>query len=143
MKGIVPYTLVANHIPINARIIGANEHESHYVFDLLYNNLTDFQPEVHSTEAHGANEVNFGILNFFGYQFSPRYRDLYSKASKALYGFMHPSQYDPDWLLRPICKINKKLIIEEWENIQRIVVSLALKTTTQSIVIGKLSGMCQ
>ena len=28
-KGIVSYTLVANHIPVNARIIGANEHESH------------------------------------------------------------------------------------------------------------------
>jgi TnpA family transposase len=33
-KGIVSYTLVANHIPVNATIIGANEHESHYVFDL-------------------------------------------------------------------------------------------------------------
>jgi hypothetical protein len=32
-KGIVSYTLVANHIPVNATIIGANEHESHYVFD--------------------------------------------------------------------------------------------------------------
>ncbi len=140
MKGIVAYTLIANHIPINAKIIGANEHESHYVFDLLYNNPTDFQPDVHSTDTHGANEVNFGILNFFGYRFAPRYRDLYSKVNKALYGFMHPSQYDPDWLLRPIRKINKKLVIEEWENIQRIVVSLALKTTTQSIVIGKLSS---
>jgi len=30
-KGIVAYTLVANHIPINATVIGANEHESHYV----------------------------------------------------------------------------------------------------------------
>ncbi len=140
MKGIVAYTLIANHIPINAKIIGANEHESHYVFDLLYNNLTDFQPDVHSTDAHGTNEVNFGILNFFGYRFAPRYRDIYNKANKALYGFMHPSQYDPEWLLHPIRKINKKLIIEEWDNIQRIVVSLALKTTTQSIVIGKLSS---
>ncbi len=25
-KGIVAYTLIANHIPVNARIIGANEH---------------------------------------------------------------------------------------------------------------------
>jgi len=33
-KGIVSYTLVASHIPVNARIIGANEHESQYVFDL-------------------------------------------------------------------------------------------------------------
>ena len=140
MKGIVAYTLIASHIPINARIIGANEHESHYVFDLLYNNLADIQPTVHSTDTHGANEVNFGILNFFGYQFAPRYRDIYDKVNKALYGFMHPSQYDPDWLLRPIRKINEKLIIDEWENIQRIVVSLALKTTTQSIMISKLSS---
>ena len=28
-KGVVSYTLVANHIPVNATIIGANEHESH------------------------------------------------------------------------------------------------------------------
>ncbi|MCP3882229.1 MAG: transposase, partial [Sulfitobacter sp.] len=31
-KGVVSYTLVANHVPLNARIIGANEHESHFVF---------------------------------------------------------------------------------------------------------------
>jgi len=45
-KGIVAYTLVANHIPVNARIIGANEHESHYVFDVLFNNSTKIQPEI-------------------------------------------------------------------------------------------------
>ncbi len=140
MKGIVAYTLVANHIPVSAKSIGANEHESHYVFDLLYNNPTDIQPTVHSTDTHGANEVNFGILNFFGYQFAPRYRDLYDKVNQVLYGFLHPSQYELDWLLRPIRKINEKLIIDEWENIQRIIVSLALKTTTQSIIIGKLSA---
>ena len=56
-KGIVSYTLVANHIPINARIIGANEHESHYVFDLLFNNTTDIQPTVHSTDTHGTIAV--------------------------------------------------------------------------------------
>jgi len=30
--------------------------------------------------------------------------------------------------------------VEEWENIQRIILSLALKSTTQSIIIGKLSA---
>jgi len=30
--------------------------------------------------------------------------------------------------------------VEEWENIQRIMVSLAVKVTTQSIIIGKLSA---
>ena len=140
MKGIVAYTLVANHIPVSARIIGANEHESHYVFDLLYNNLTDIQPTVHSTDTHGTNEVNFGILNFFGYQFAPRYRDLYDKVSQGLYGFKHPSQYPSDWLLRPIRKINEKRVVDDWGNMKRIIVSLALKTTTQSVIIGKLSA---
>lgn len=28
--------------------------------------------------------------------------------------------------------------MEEWENIQRIILSLALKSTTQNIIIGKL-----
>lgn len=65
-KGVVSYTLVANHIPINAQIIGANEHESHYVFDILFNNTTDILPEVHSTDTHGTNEVNFAILHIFG-----------------------------------------------------------------------------
>ena len=40
-KGVVAYTLLASHVPLNARIIGANEHESHYVFDMLFNNVTD------------------------------------------------------------------------------------------------------
>src|SRR5699024_5722560 len=115
--GMVSYTMVANHIPVNARIIGANEHESHYVFDILYNNTTDIQPNMHSTDTHGTNEVNFSILHFFGYQFAPRYKDIYGTVSRSLYGFQHPSQYG-DILIKPVRKINTDLIIEEWENIQ-------------------------
>jgi TnpA family transposase len=32
-KGVSACTVVANHVPINARIIGTHEHESHYVFE--------------------------------------------------------------------------------------------------------------
>ena len=138
-KGIVSYTLVANHIPISARIIGANEHESHYVFDLLFNNTTDIQPTIHSTDTHGANQVNFALLHLFGYEFAPRYKDIYGTMSRSLYGFQHPSKYG-DGILNPIRKINTKLILAEWDNIQRIMVSLALKTTTQSIIVSKLSA---
>jgi TnpA family transposase len=139
-KGIVSYTLVANHIPVNARIIGANEHESHFVFDILFNNTTDIQPDIHSTDTHGTNEINFAVLHSFGYQFAPRYKDIYDKVSQSLYGFKHPSNYDNDYVIKPIRKINTELIVEEWENIQRIMVSLAVKETTQSIIVGKLSA---
>jgi TnpA family transposase len=102
-KGIVNYTHVANHVPLNARIIGANEHESHYVFDLLYNNTTDIQPSIHSTDTHGTNEVNFAILAFFGYQFAPRYKDIRGEMG-TLYGFKHPSQYDKESLFKSASK---------------------------------------
>lgn len=39
-----------------------------------------------------------------------------------------------------LLKVNDDLIVDEWENIQRIMFSLALKTTTQSIIVGKLSA---
>ena len=138
-RGIVAYTLIANHIPVNARIIGANEHESHYVFDLLFNNTTSIQSQVHSTDTHGTNEVNFALLHMFNYQFAPRYKNIQEKMRTALYGFQHPRQYG-DLILKPIRKINTELIREEWDNLQRIFVSLALKTTTQSIIVSKLSA---
>ena len=43
-------------------------------------------------------------------------------------------------VIKPIRKINTDLIVEEWENIQRIMLSLAVKVTTQSIIVGKLSS---
>lgn len=117
-----------------------DEHESHFVFDILFNNTTDIQPNIHSTDTHGTNEINFAILHSFGYQFAPRYKDIYDLVSKSLYGFQHPSNYDKDYVIKPIRKINTELIVEEWENIQRIMVSLAVKETTQSIIVSKLSA---
>lgn len=137
-KGITSYTLVANHVPINAKIIGANEHESHYVFDILFNNTSEIEPEIHSTDTHGVNQVNFIILYLFGYIFAPRYRSL-SKKSKKICSFEHPGKYK-DLIIRPSRKVNTRLIEEQWENIQKIMVSLAVKSTTQSTIVRKLSS---
>lgn len=139
-KGIVAYTLVANHVPINARIIGAHEHESHFVFDILFNNTTSVQPQIHSTDVHGVNRLNFALLHLFGYQFAPRYKDFYQQVQTGLNGFQSPADYDEDWLIKPIRKLQPDYIIPEWDNVQRLMVSLALKTTTQHLVISKLHG---
>ena len=137
-KGVVAYTLLASHVPLSARIIGANEHESHHVFDVLFNNLTDIRPEVHSTDTHGTNRVNFALLNLFGYAFAPRYRDFREKVRTALYGFHHPKEVEKP--LKPVRRIREPLIASEWPNIERILLSLALKTTTQSVLVAKLSS---
>jgi TnpA family transposase len=139
-KGIVAYTLVANHVPINARIIGAHEHESHFVFDILFNNTTAVQPQIHSTDVHGVNRLNFALLHLFGYQFAPRYKDFYEQMQTGLHGFKSPADYDDTWLIKPIRKLRPDYIISEWDNVQRLMVSLALKNTTQHLVISKLHG---
>lgn len=138
-KGVSACTVVANHVPINAKVIGTHEHESHYVFDLLYNNTSDIKPERHSTDTHGTNQVNFWILCAFGYGFAPRYRDLHKKTEK-LVGFEHPSRYPGDFMIKPSRKIFDELIIQEWPNIQRIMASLAQKDTTQATIVRKLSS---
>jgi TnpA family transposase len=137
-KGVSAYTLVANHVPCNARIIGTHEHESHFVFDILHNNTTDIQPERHSTDTHGTNQVNFWLLFFDGYQFAPRYRDLHKRMA-SLVAFRHPSHHAAR-LIKPARKTFDALIFKEWPNIQRIMASLAQKDVTQATVVRKLSS---
>jgi TnpA family transposase len=139
-KGVVAATLVANHVPVHAELISAHDHESQWVFDLLYNNPTDIQPSMHSTDTHGTNQVNFALLKVFGYTFAPRYANIQEKVRTALYGFQPPQHYGHDALFRPVRKLNTALIIEQWDELQRIFVSLARKTTTQSVLISKLSS---
>jgi TnpA family transposase len=75
----------------------------------------------------------------FGDQFAPRYKDICDKVQTSLTAFHHPSRYD-DTVLKPIRKIREDLIVREWDECQRIFVSLALKETTQSTIVRKLSA---
>jgi hypothetical protein len=97
-------------------------------------------PAVHSTDTHGTNHGNFALLHWFGYRFAPRYRRIRSKVETALVGFHRPTHYDKDWPIKPRRRVREGLIVSEWPNIERILLSLALKSTTQSVIVGKLSS---
>jgi len=75
-KGVVAYTLLANHVPLETELIGANEHESHYVFDICYHNTTDILPGAITGDMHSVNKANFAILHWFGLKFAPRFTNL-------------------------------------------------------------------
>ena len=51
-KGVSALTLVSNHVPVSTQVIGANEYEGHFAFDLLYNNSSEIQPNTLSTDTH-------------------------------------------------------------------------------------------
>ncbi|MBF0551395.1 MAG: Tn3 family transposase [Deltaproteobacteria bacterium] len=95
-------------------------------------------PQIHSTDTHGTNEVNFAILHFFGYLFAPRYKNLANRPNM-IYSFKHPNEHE-EYILKPVRKLNKLLMKEEWDNVQRIIASLAMKSTTQATIIRKLSS---
>ena len=52
-KGVSAMTLSCNHVALNTTVIGANEYEGHYAFDLLFNNTSDIQPDILSRDKHG------------------------------------------------------------------------------------------
>ncbi|HBC36749.1 MAG TPA: Tn3 family transposase [Marinobacter adhaerens] len=135
-KGVSAVTLVANHVPVNARVIGANEHESHYIFDLLFNNTSEIKPDVLSTDTHGVNHVNFALLDLFDYTFAPRYAQ-FGRVIEEMFT-VNVSNED-----KPVLSLKKPIradaIVQEWETIQRIVISLQRKTTSQAALIRKLS----
>jgi len=138
-RGVVAYTLLANHVPLNAELIGANEHESHYVFDICYNNSSDIVPDTITGDMHSVNKVNFAVLNWFGPRFAPRFTSLQAQLPH-LYAASEPPRDCP---LKPARLINRQLITSETESLSRIVATLSLKEMTQSTLVRKLCGLPQ
>lgn len=104
-KGVSALTLVSNHVPVNTKVISANEYEAHHAFDLLYNNTSDIDPKTLATDTHGVNNVNFALLDLFGYQFAPRYAKF-----KNLFHDLFEIDYGEAFVLRLRKPFNTSLI---------------------------------
>lgn len=122
-------------------MIGTHDHESHYTFDLLHNNLSAVKPKIHSTDSHGLNSLNFALLDLFGYQFAPRYKNFSGKAQRRLVGFKRPSEYSEDYIIKPQRKVSLNKLKSNWKHLLRIVFSLAKRQTSQHTLIRKLSAL--
>jgi TnpA family transposase len=133
--GISLMTLVAGHLPINSKVISANEHESHHIYDLLFNQMTDMDLDIISTDQHGINAFNFAIMNSYGYQFAPRYAK-FKKHFESHFQLKCDSQLSSSIDLKK--KINWDLILDEWESIVQILASLEQKNTTQEYLVKRL-----
>ena len=137
-KGVVSHSLIANHVPINCLLIGANMHESHYLFDLLYNNTSLIIPDMLATDTEGSNQLNFLLLNIIEKLYVPRYRDLSSK-TETIISFGDHKQFD-NYLIKPQRSFNEKLVLDEEDNIKHIIASLLSGEANQSNIVRKLSS---
>jgi TnpA family transposase len=135
-KGVVAYTLLCNHIPLNGYLIGAHEYEAHHVFDIWYRNTSDVMPTAITGDMHSVNKANFAILHWFGLRFEPRFTDLNDQLQE-LYCADDPALYD-DFLIKPAGQIDIEAIAKEKPNFDQIVATLGLKEMTQGTLIRKL-----
>jgi TnpA family transposase len=137
--GIVGYSLLANHVPLETLLIGANEHESQYLFDICYRNSTEIRPTVITGDMHSVNKANFAILDWFGMQAAPRFTSLQAQLPH-LFCTGDISRY-AGFLLPPAGQIDRRLIAAELGTIDRIVATLALKETSQATLVHKLCSL--
>ncbi|SPX62075.1 Tn3 transposase DDE domain [Legionella feeleii] len=72
-------------------------------------------------------------MDWFGGRLCPRFTNLQSQL-KHLYCGDDLDQYN-DWLIKPVGKIDRQLIEDEWPNIVPIIKALGLKEITQSILV--------
>ena len=135
-RGVVAYTLLCNHVPLNSYLIGAHEYEAHHVFDIWYRNTSDIVPTAITGDMHSINKANFAILHWFGLRFEPRFTDLGDQLQE-LYCADDPTLYEKG-LIQPVGQIDRQLIVSEKPNIDRIIATLGLKEMTQGTLIRKL-----
>ena len=135
-KGVVAYTLLCNHVPLNGYLIGAHDYEAHHVFDIWYRNTSDIVPTAITGDMHSVNKANFAILHWFGLRFEPRFTDMEGQLQE-LYCADDPALYEK-CLIQPVGQVDRQLIVSEKPNLDQIVATLGLKEMTQGTLIRKL-----
>ncbi len=136
--GLYADSLVANNVPINAKLYGLNVHESYNAFDLLYNNTTEIQVDAVSTDNHGVNRFNFALLDLSDWAFNPRYAKP-NRVFGSMFDVVESETDENDWTLVLREPIDEKVILKGWDYVKRVVVSLHQGDISQSDFVGKLS----
>lgn len=138
-RGVVAYTLLSNHVPIQGELIGAHEHESSFAFDLWYGNTSLINPTILTGDMHSINKANFAIFYWFGGDFRPRFTNL-KKEMKNIFCAKDPSHYKKV-LVQPVGQIDRQLIFDQKDIINQVVASLGFKEISQSTLIKKLCSL--
>jgi len=136
--GMVLMTMGLGHIPFAAKVVGANEHESHYVFPMMIQNNHIIDPDIISTDTAGTNNINDLLYYVAGKIHAPCYRSIFDKAEK-ICGFKPLSKYK-DALIKPESTVNKRKIREKWPEILPILYSLFSHDSNQEKIVQQLSS---
>ena len=135
-KGVVAYSLLCNHIPLQVYLLGSNDHESYFAFDIWYNNSSEINPQILTGDMHILNKANSVIMYWFDGKLYPRFTNIDNQLQH-LYCEKWFDKYD-NYDIKPNGEINRELILSESENLERIIATLGSGEVSQASLIKKL-----
>ncbi len=138
-KGVTFYSWTSDQFSqYGSKPIPSTVRDATYVLDEIFNNETELSIVEHTTDTAGYTEVIFALFDLSGLRFSPRIRDL---ADQKLYRTSNIN-LDTYPLLKEHIQgiINQELIINDWDEMLRLVGSLKMGWVTASLIIQKLQA---
>jgi len=118
-------------------VISASEREHVNVVEMHLGNPV-IKTDTHSTDTHGSSDIVFGMMYFLDIFNAPRLMDL---PDRVLYSFEPFKKYAQlDYKLLPTKYLDKDEIIDSWDDILRLMVSLKLGKTTAYQVFKRLNS---
>jgi TnpA family transposase len=124
------------HSVYATQAISCTPREAGYVLGGILDNETALAIREHTSDTHGFTEHLFGLCALLGIAFMPRLKDLPDQVLSRIdrdadYGALQP-------LLRG--RINVELVIEQWDQLVRLVASLKDRLTPAHVVMQRLAN---
>lgn len=135
-RGVVAYSLLCNHVPLQTYLLGSNDHESYFAFDIWYNNSSEITPQILTGDMHILNKANSVIMYWFDGKLYPRFTSIDNQL-QYLYCEKWLDKYD-NYDIKPRGELNRKLIEDEADNLERIIATLGSGEVSQASLIKKL-----
>ena len=135
------YNEIVNWLSISSRLIGYHDYEGHHAFEMVHHqNTSEIKPTHISTDKHGLNAINFALFDFMDMTFAPR---IPKPHRETLWGFGNSKDYE-GMIIKPAKFVDKNLVAEEWDNMQRFSAFLLIGEAAPNSIIRKFcQRLCQ
>ena len=118
-------------------VFSSVERESAYVIDgLMHNEVV--KSDIHSTDAFGFSELVFAVSHLLGFSYAPRFKNL---ERQRLYIFRSRKGSDRSaWKIKPAGYADDEMVIQQWDEILRLIATIKLKEVTASDLFRRLNS---
>ncbi len=136
-RALALYTHTSDQHSVYAtQAISCAPREARYVLGGILDNDSTLVIREHASDTHGFTEHLFGLCALLGIDFLPRLKDL---PDQVLSRVDRAADYGP---LQPLLRgtIDTDIIIEQWDQLVRLVASLKDRTTPAHVVMQRLAN---